>query len=240
MRRLTTEEFITKSNLKHNNKYNYSKTTYTKMRDSVTITCPKHGDFSQKASDHALCGHGCNKCSLDERKELFKKPLKEFIKKSNIIHNFKYDYSKVDYTNNITKVCIICPKHGEFWQRAGDHIRGRGCNSCNQSTGEKIISEILTNLNIKFIPQHRFNGCRDKYRLPFDFFIPSDNLCIEFDGIQHFKPLDYFGGKKAFENLKKRDEIKKNFCKNRNINLLRISYLEEENIEKILTEVLNI
>lgn len=55
----------------------------------------------------------------------------EFVLKANTKHDYKYDYSKVEYVDYKTKVCIICPKHGEFWQKPSDHLQGKGCNQCN-------------------------------------------------------------------------------------------------------------
>ena len=56
----------------------------------------------------------------------------EFIEQSKKIHNDKYDYSRVKYINNHTKVCIICPEHGEFWQYPQDHKKGVGCPYCSK------------------------------------------------------------------------------------------------------------
>lgn len=58
----------------------------------------------------------------------------EFIKRARAIHGDKYDYSKVEYINIKTKVCIICPEHGEFWQVPAEHLRGRGCKDCGNNT----------------------------------------------------------------------------------------------------------
>lgn len=124
-RGLTTEEFIQKAKATHKDKYNYDKTIYTKATDKVIITCPIHGDFEQKASNH-LSGQGCPKCSGIQRKT-----TAEFINDVRKIHGNKYDYSKVNYINNHTKVCIICPEHGEFWQLPQDHLQKKaGCPKC--------------------------------------------------------------------------------------------------------------
>lgn len=106
-----------------------------------------------------------------------------------------------------------------------DHITSCGCAS--QSSGERLIMSILEELNAKFKPQHSFEDCRSVNMLRFDFavFYNSDLLyLIEYDGKQHFAPIDLFGGVDGFINRQKRDEIKNNYCKQHNIPLLRIPY----------------
>lgn len=126
---MTREEFIDKANLIHNNKYDYSKVEYKNNYTKVCIICPDHGEFWQTPKIHL---HGkCPKCALEKRS------LKEsFINFANLIHNNKYDYSKVEYKNNKSKVCIICPKHGEFWQNVQSHLKGYGCPECSKENHE--------------------------------------------------------------------------------------------------------
>lgn len=123
-KKLTTEEFIKRAREKHCDKYDYSKTEYVNSQTKVCIICPEHGEFWQIPSSH-LKGIGCAKCTGKARLG-----LDEFINKSSKIHGDKYDYSKAEYVNSQTKVCIICPEHGEFWQTPKDHLSGRGCSIC--------------------------------------------------------------------------------------------------------------
>ena len=118
------EEFVLKANTKHNYKYDYSKVEYVDYKTKVCITCPKHGEFWQKPSDH-LQGKGCNQCNGGVRSN-----TKDFIEKAKKIHGDKYDYSKIEYTNSKSKMIIICPTHGEFWQDANHHLQGCGCPKC--------------------------------------------------------------------------------------------------------------
>jgi hypothetical protein len=227
---LSKENFIIKSNIIHNNKYDYSLVDFIEVRDIIKIICPKHGVFEQSVSNHLYSKNGCMKCSI-ENKRLTKN---EFIIKSNKIHNNKYDYSLSDYINCKSKVKIICSIHGEFFQKANSHLQGHGCKLCFESKGEKTIEKILNDNDIFFIRQYKFKECKLKQILPFDFYLPKHNVCIEFDGEQHFKPIEYWGGKKEFEKIKIRDNIKNEYCKNNNIKLLRISYNEN-----ILTKLKN-
>ena len=130
---MSTEEFITKSKEIHGNRYDYSKTEYINAKTKVCIICPEHGEFYQRYSDH-LNGCGCRECSINKLKEynslVAKSCSNKFIEKAKKVHGDKYDYSKVEYINSSTKICIICPRHGEFWQKPNDHLSGYGCPKC--------------------------------------------------------------------------------------------------------------
>ncbi len=130
-----TNEFIQKSNKIHNNKYDYSKTQYILSKEKVIIICSEHGEFEQVANSHLL-GHGCQKCV--GKSQLIKE---DFIKKSNIIHNNKYDYSKVVYENSKQQIIIICPEHGEFEQVAKNHISGNGCKKCAYENNNNLTKK---------------------------------------------------------------------------------------------------
>lgn len=109
------------------------------------------------------------------------------------------------------------------------------------SYGEKIIYDILLANNVSFRYNRSLSDCSNKSKLRFDFYIPSYNICLEYDGIQHFKPIDYFGGEEEFEKTKIRDNIKNLFCKVNNIKLLRFNYIQTVNdIEIILKKELNL
>ena len=125
--RLSNEEFIIKAKTKHGNKYDYSKVDYVNNTTKVCIICPEHGEFYQSPYKHII-GQGCPLCSKTKTST-----TSDFIKQANKIHNNKYNYSKVEYTNNRTKVCIICPEHGEFWQDPHNHLKGKGCPICSKS-----------------------------------------------------------------------------------------------------------
>lgn len=126
--KLTTKEFIKKANLKHDSRWNYSKSIYNGSKNKLTIICEKHGEFIQKASDH-LSGCGCPDCDPTKRLGLSK-----FIEKSILKHGDKWDYSKVKYgKNNYDLVEIICEKHGSFMQRPWAHLRGQGCPDCSNN-----------------------------------------------------------------------------------------------------------
>jgi len=149
---------------------------------------------------------------------------KSYIKKCKDCHGELYDYSLVNIISVEDKVEIICKKHGSFWQRAEDHFRGIGCPKCKTSKGENEIIKYLDLHKIDYIHQKKFDGCKYKTQLPFDFYLPDYNMCIEYDGIQHSEMIEYFGGEKAFELRKKKDKIKTKYCREKGIVLERITY----------------
>ena len=110
-RRGNVKEFIEKANKIHKNKYDYSKVEYINSYAKVCIICPEHGEFWQSPYVH-IQGHECPECAKIKRAKNNKHSIDEFIQKSKLIHGDKYDYSKVEYINSHTKVCIICPEHG--------------------------------------------------------------------------------------------------------------------------------
>ena len=136
--RLTTEIFIEKAKSIHGDKYDYSKVEYINCRTPVCIICKEHGEFMQVPYYH-LSGNGCPKC-FNEQKRGKKRQLTTdiFIDRAKKIHGDKYDYSKVNYVDSHTKVCIICPEHGEFLIAPYKHLAGHGCRMCGiKSRAEK-------------------------------------------------------------------------------------------------------
>ena len=129
---LSTNEFVEKAQLVHGDKYDYSKVIYTKTKENIVIICHIHGEFLQKPNDH-LSGCGCPKCGNESVIHNISLTKDDFIIKSNNIHRNMYDYSKVEYINNFSKVCIICSEHGEFWQEPKSHLKGHGCPKCGNS-----------------------------------------------------------------------------------------------------------
>jgi very-short-patch-repair endonuclease len=220
---MNTEYFIEKSQKTHKNKYDYSLVDYKKSKNNVKIICPTHGVFELPAYKH-IDGHGCKKCSKDEYRQRY---FLDFLEKSREIHKNKYDYSIVDYITGSKRVKIICPIHGIFKQKPSDHKSGKGCSKCNESKGENQIRMYLDNKNIKYIRQYSFKNCRNINQLPFDFYLPDYNCCIEYDGQQHFKVIENWGGQEGFERRKENDKIKTDFCISNNIKLIRIKYNEK-------------
>ncbi len=235
-----TDDFIEKSKKIHNGLYDYSKVEYIDCRTKVEIVCKEHSSFFMEPKEHINQKQGCPKCGKISMAAKNRKDIDLLISQFEELNGDLYDYSKVEYKNNNTKVEIVCKEHGSFWQTSKSHIDGNGCPKCSLSKGERKIMTYLDNLDIEYIYEFRINDCKDKIALPFDFYIPKYNLCIEFDGEQHFRPIEYFGGQKSFENQKRRDYIKDMYCLDNKITLLRISYLEYDLIDGILDSIFNI
>ena len=173
--KITNEAFIEKATQIHGGKYDYSKCIYKDSNTKVKIICPIHGEFWQIASSH-LNGHGCVKCANIGKLNT----ISDFIKLSNNKHHGKYDYSRVNYINNATKVCIICPKHGEFWQRPDNHIKGQGCPKCGQITS-KAEDEII-NILKDFCPQRHNRTLLEGKEI--DIYLHNLKLGIEYNGLR--------------------------------------------------------
>ena len=146
-----------------------------------------------------------------------RKTKEEFIKEATEKHEGKYDYSKVEYVNAKTKVCIKCPEHGEFWQTPADHTRGIGCPTCNISHLERSVMSYLDEVGIAYDYQKHFKWVG---RQSLDFYLPDYKVGIECQGGQHFFPVEHFGGDKGFKKTLERDKRKKTLCEKHGIKLL--------------------
>lgn len=217
----TTDNFIRMSKEKHGNKYDYSKSIYVDNKTKIEIVCPIHGSFFQRPGSHFLDGCGCSQCATDSSKV----GLEKFIEISNKIHSNRYDYSKATYVGNKVKTEIICPEHGSFFQTPNSHMLGVGCPFCKISKGEESISKIFQKYNIEFKREYTFTG----YRYRYDFYLPEQNILLEFHGYQHYYPIDFFGGDEGLATCKVRDKRKKQIAKQKNIPLITIKYTYQHN-----------
>lgn len=149
------------------------------------------------------------------------------------------------YKTHQIKILFECSHCGNKWMAKPNNIlNGQGCPHCKSSKGELRISNILDSMSIEYVEQKRFDDCKYQAVLPFDFYVPAYNTCIEYDGLQHYEPCA-FGGiseEQAKENLalsKIKDSIKTQYCKDNNIKLIRIAYWDYKNIGNILSSSLH-
>ena len=138
--------------------------------------------------------------------------------------------------------CPLCGKHFIALPAkiASGHTTSCGCRI--QSSKEQLIQEYLTSNNIDFVSQYSFQDCRYKYKLKFDFALFKNNqifYLIEYDGQQHYKPIDFYGGKEFFDKTKARDKIKNEYCTQHNIPLLRLKYdLTDDEIKEQIANII--
>jgi hypothetical protein len=235
---IDTNVFIYKAKEIHGDKYDYSKVVYKTAKTKVCIICPRCGEFWQTPDSHLNKKSGCPICMNAMTTE-------EFIDKARKVHGDKYDYSKTQYNRSFEKVCVICPKHGEFWQTPNTHLVGKGCPQCGYesllskdiSDGEQSIINILNKWNIKYEPQFPiFSKINISGWLYVDFYLPEYNTFIEYNGEQHYIPIECMGGQLQFERQQARDKELRQYCKDNNINLIEIRY--DEDVWEVLNEKL--
>lgn len=234
--RYTTQDFIKEARKVHGDKYDYSETKYINAKAKVCIICPEHGRFWQRTTAH-LRGQGCPVCAGKNV------TTERFIQKAKEVHGNTYDYSNTVYSGRHSPLEIICSVHGSFWQSAGSHLSGRGCPHCRESTGEASIAHYLTSLdlaeNADFFRERGFDSLKDRLPLKYDFYLPKENLLIEYNGVQHYEKSTLFQDtRKSFLLRKHHDWLKRKYARDHNIRLLTIPYWEFKNIDKILAEAL--
>lgn len=192
--------------------------TYVNGHHKILCKCKIDGHQWSSYPINLLNGSGCPKCSGVKHKT-----HTEYVNEVAKIHN---DIEIVgEYVNIRTPILHRCKKDGTVWLVDPHHIlSGRGCPKCCASYGEKLISDYLEQHNITFNSQYTFSDCKNIFKLPFDFYLPDYNVCIEYDGLQHFVAIDFFGGENGLAKRQHNDRIKNNFCDFNNIELLRIKY----------------
>lgn len=222
---LTHADFIERAMETHGPRYDYSSSRYVHNKEKLVIICKIHGPFVQIPSGH-MRGKGCPKCGGTS-----KLSTDEFIKAAQMLHCGRYNYDLSDYVNAATKVKIGCKVHGIFEQRPNRHLAGEGCPKCSMSKGELKIKDCLEKLGVSHQQQVKFDSCRNKRSLPFDFMVEGRSL-IEYHGEQHYELVSFsqnpVRAKMKFQQTQRHDEIKKNWCLENNIPLLIVPYWETD------------
>lgn len=135
------------------------------------------------------------------------------------------------------RLTVICRNNHEYETTGSNFKQGHRCPYCNTSKGENMVKYILEKYNIYYIEQYQFDDCKCKHKLSFDFFLPDNNCCIEYDGEFHYKPIM---GDEEFKKGQMRDDIKNEYCFTNDIQLIRIPYWDYDIIESIIINELNI
>jgi len=174
--------------------------------------------------------------------EMYKREIEEYCAKENLPYEFIKAYKRHYANSKSTWLILNCKEHGKFEVNKVDFMTRwkQRCPICtgNASKGEIRISEILNNYNIDFIREHSFEDCRNIMPLPFDFYLPENEIFIEFNGNEHYESIKFFGGDEKFKQRQINDNIKREYCKDKK--LIEIPYWEFDNIEEILKKELNL
>ena len=209
--------------------YTIPNQSFDTKKSKILMYCDK-GHKIYKSYEKFINGGRCGVCARNRRFTL--DFVRDFIAQDN------YTLLSTKYINNNQKLLIKCDNNHEFMMSFRDYRNtSYRCPKCNISKGEKMLEFFLTKYNIDFISQYRFQDCKCKKTLPFDFYLPRYNICIEYDGKQHYEILEHFGGLDDFITRKIHDTIKSYYCEKNNIKLIRIPYWEFDNIEKIIKKL---
>lgn len=207
---------------------------YKNLSTPVKCKCLAHGVEWNIKPNEILKGIGCYQCGLEKLSAYHLHTHAEYIE---MIHDSNPDVEVISqYKGFKEDITVKCKKCGYIWTLNAYSLKNNGtrCRKCSYTyKGEDKIISILNSIGCDYVHQHKFEDCRDKRSLPFDFYIPKYNLCIEFDGQQHFEPRF---GKENLKILKYHDEIKNAYCEKNGISLLRIPYWKSDEIEKIIKD----
>lgn len=213
---------------------------YKGIGEQLDVQCPQCETIFHPRLNNLKRGSGCPNCYNKVRGKLCIIPYetrKVYVES----FGFKLITPKKNYVNGDSEVIIQCDKGHQYPTKLNAFYSGARCPICKNSKGEVKISQILDKNNIKYMQQYRFEDCKFYRTLPFDFYIPEYNICIEFDGKQHYIIGGFGRDIWEFVDIKIRDTIKTEYCKNKNIYLIRIPYWEINNMEDIIKkEIINI
>lgn len=240
--RKCTNEIRGKSRMK--SEETFTQEVFNLVGDEYRLLERYKGDRQPISILHTLCGHEykvipsgflrgtrCPKCSIrySPTDREFKDRVKKLVGNEYI---FLGKYKKV-----AEKMKVVHTTCGyEYSVSPNGFFNGNRCPSCRLSKGEEKVRVVLEKMSVVYVREKSFQATGEKR---FDFFIPKINAIIEYDGEQHYRPIEFFGGKKTFEDTQKSDRIKNEFCKRNGIELLRIPYWDFDEIESIVVGFLN-
>lgn len=226
---------------KHNKNFKLLSTEYVNARQDLIWECNICNETWENCWDGILSDRGCPYCCGRYPTQEYNLLVcnQEIASEWNYEKNGKRPEEYCPSSNK--KVWWKCKECNNEWEATIGHrtLSSSSCPKCSSSKGEKFISNILFQNNIYSIPQHTFSDCKNINVLKFDFYLPDYNICIEYQGIQHYEPVEYFGGYNKFELQQKLDQIKRDYCNKNNIILLEIPYWDFDNIEEILYAYIN-
>lgn len=180
VRRMSVEQAKALAAAAHGDRYEYDWSTFKKSTEPMRMICKEHGEFWQKMDFHRT-GVGCTACGYERAKQVNRVPWKDWLVQARRVHGDKYQYDETTYTHSKADLRMICPEHGEFWQRPNNHTNGAGCPRCGTtwpSTGEQELANFIA----QFFPITQGSRkilCRQEL----DITIPELKLAFEYDGL---------------------------------------------------------
>lgn len=234
----TLEEFLDKAKDIYQDKFIYID-GYKNSASKIKLKCTICNHIFERVANHHLLGQDCKQCvnksvGLNNRTN-----IEDFESECRFNNLDKYIYFQ-DYIGNNSDIKVQCKDCNTVFYANAKHHKNRisGCPDCSMTNGEQLIKYWLNLNSIKYETQKIFKECRNVLPLRFDFYLSELKTIIEFDGKQHFEAIEYFGGEDSFIKTKTRDNIKNEFCRDNNIKMIRISYLDVININNILEKEL--
>ena len=213
---------------------------YVNSQTKIGCRCEICGHSWSTKPSHLSSGHGCPMCGFNKISNERRKPQEQFEKELNEINSYiKIISSYTTCHDKITCECLLC---GYKWENTPGHLlRGEGCPVCTISTGERNIRQYLDKHCIKFLAQYKFDDLVgvNGGKLSYDFYLPLHYTLIEFQGEQHERPVDFFGGKEKFKDQQEHDRRKKTYALSHGYNFLEISYKDINNVDDILNNFFN-
>lgn len=221
-KRMSTENFILKSKELWGDRFDYNECEYLGTNCKIKLFDKYNKKWIYQIPKSHLKGRLVNK---NTEEDLFER--------ISYVHEFKYNY-RVDYKNLYSKLEYECPLHGITNTKCYSHLYGGSCVKCDEYRFNSKLSKFLNKLELNFSKQYHFEDCRERFALPFDFYIRYCNILIEYDGLHKFEPNLFGINDFELSKIKQRDRIKNDYCEEKYINLIRIRYDEISTLDKIL------
>lgn len=197
--------------------------SYVNTMTKIKVRHNRCGNVYEVASHSFLSGTRCPYCYIESKNKTnthFKKEVFDLVED---------EYIFLDtYINSYTKLRVKHNKCGHIYKvKPNAFFSGCRCPYCNISHGEDFINKILKSLGTNYEYQKSFDDLRDIQPLSYDFYIPDQNILIEYQGIQHYQPLDVFGGEDQFKVQQKHDKMKADYAKTHHYKLIAVPYTED-------------
>lgn len=196
--------------------------SYIGSHNKIRVKHNKCGNIYKVFPNNFIKGHGCPYCA-----RVAKKTDKRF--KQEVYDLVGNEYTFLEYYRGaLTKIKVKHIKCGNIYKvKPAMFLIGNRCPYCNSPKGELIIDKILRSLKINYEVQKTFDDLKDKSYLSYDFYVPSQNILIEYQGKQHYQPIEHFGGENTFKVQQKHDQMKLDYAKNHSYRLIDVPYTED-------------